>query len=143
VKLPDVNLLLYALNASSPQHELARASLREAFESDTVAWAWPVLVGVLRLATRPGIFAAPLSVEQSLSVVRAWLADPASVIIHPTEQHAPILGRLLLGAGQGGNLVSDAHLAALAIEHGAELLTFDRDFAQFAGLRWRVPGQGA
>jgi predicted nucleic acid-binding protein len=68
-------------------------------------------------------------------VVDVWLSQPTASILNPTDRHAGVLGRLLLGAGSGGNLVSDAHLAALAIEHGAELGTFDRDFARFAGLR--------
>jgi toxin-antitoxin system PIN domain toxin len=93
------------------------------------------LLGFLRLSTRNGIFARPLGIEQALSVVDVWLSQPTASILNPTDRHSGVLGRLLLGAGSGGNLVSDAHLAALAIEHGAELGTFDRDFARFAGLR--------
>jgi toxin-antitoxin system PIN domain toxin len=93
------------------------------------------LLGFLRLSTRSGIFARPLGIEQALSVVDVWLSQPTASILNPTDRHAGVLGRLLLGAGSGGNLASDAHLAALAIEHGAELGTFDRDFARFAGLR--------
>ena len=78
----------------------------------------------------------PLSVEQAPKVVRAWLDHPASVLVHHTTQHAAVLGSLLLGAGRGGPLVSDAYLAALAIEHSATVLSFDADFARFAGLRF-------
>jgi toxin-antitoxin system PIN domain toxin len=137
VKLPDVNLLLHAVNASAPQHAVAREALHAAYADDRVGMAWAALLGFLRLSTRAGIFAQPLTIDQALEVVRAWLDHPAVSILNPTPGHGSVLARLLLGLGQGGPLVSDAHLAALAIEHGAELLTFDRDFARFAGLRWK------
>jgi toxin-antitoxin system PIN domain toxin len=96
------------------------------------------LLGFLRLCTRTGIFAKPLGIDHALAVVDVWLSQPNASILHPTDRHAGVLGRLLLGAGAAGNLVSDAHLAALAIEHGADLGTFDRDFARFAGLRLQL-----
>jgi predicted nucleic acid-binding protein len=73
-------------------------------------------------------------VTDALGVLNRWLAAPAARVVHPTEQHAALVGRLLLGAGTGGNLVGDAHLAALALEHGATVVSFDRDFARFAGV---------
>ncbi|NRF72336.1 PIN domain-containing protein [Aquincola sp. S2] len=136
MKLPDVNVLLYAVNSASPQHAVAKQALREAFEQGEVGLPWAVLLGFLRLSTRTGILSRPLPVEQGLLVLHSWLDHPAAVALAPSDRHAAILGRLLIGAGQGGPLVSDAHLAALAIEHNAELLSFDRDFARFAGLRW-------
>jgi uncharacterized protein len=139
MKLPDVNVLLYAINSAAPQHRAAHDALRQAYESGPVGMCWSVLLGVLRLSTRSGIFAVPLSIEQGLEVMQRWIEHPGTVLVAPGERHAAILSRLLLGAGQGGNLVTDAHLAALAIEHAAELLTFDRDFARFAGLHWSVP----
>ena len=139
MKLPDVNVLLYAVNTASPQHALARAALRTAFAQDQVGLAWASVLGFLRLSTRVGILPAPLDVEHALDIVHRWLDHPAAMIAEPTARHAALLGRLLVGAGQDGNLVSDAHLAALAIEHDAELLTFDRDFARFPGLRWSTP----
>lgn len=136
MRTPDVNVLLYAVNGDSPQHGAARAWIEASFARPAgIAFAWPALVGFLRLATRRGIFARPLRVEDALSVVDAWLAHPRADVISPTARHAAILSGLLIGAGSGGNLVSDAHLAALAIEHGAELGTFDADFRRFAGLR--------
>lgn len=134
---PDVNVLLYAVNGDAPQHALAKGELERAYEAGPVAMAWPALLGFLRLATRAGILARPLTIEQGLEVLRAWLDHPGTVLIHPTNEHAGILARLLVGAGRGGPLVSDAHLAALAIEHRAELLSFDADFARFAGLRFK------
>lgn len=136
MKTPDVNLLLYAVNADSPQHKAAVSWLESAFAGASgVAFCWPALLGFLRLSTRRGIFSQPLPLDQALDLVHAWLDHPAAHLISPTERHAALLSSLLLAQGRGGSLVSDAHIAALAIEHGAELGTFDRDFEQFAGLR--------
>jgi toxin-antitoxin system PIN domain toxin len=135
--LPDVNVLLHAVNSGASQHAVAHAALREAYVQGPVLMCWPALLGFLRLSTRTGILSRPLAVEQALGVVRSWLEHPSTVQLHPTAQHAAVLGALLIGAGQGGPLVSDAHLAALAIEHQATILTFDRDFARFPGLRFR------
>ncbi len=139
MKLPDVNVLLFAANSASAQHERARTWLESAFsEPGGVAMAWVALLGFIRLATRHGIFAKPLPVADALSVVRAWLADPRALVLHPTERHAPILAQLLMAAGTGGNLTTDAHLAALAIEHGATLGSFDRDYRRFSGLAFEA-----
>ena len=136
MRTPDVNMLLYAVNSDSAQHKAATSWLAESFaRPQGIGFGWMALLGFLRLSTRNGIFARPLGIEQALSVVDVWLSQPTASILNPTDRHAGVLGRLLLGAGSAGNLVSDAHLAALAIEHGAELGTFDRDFARFAGLR--------
>jgi toxin-antitoxin system PIN domain toxin len=136
VRTPDVNVLLYAVNGDSPQHAAARDWIEQAFgRTGGLAFTWPALVGFVRLATRSGIFAKPMAVEDALTVVDVWLDHPRAHVIAPTSRHAALLSSLLIGAGAGGNLVSDAHLAALAIEHGAELGTFDRDFSRFAGLR--------
>jgi uncharacterized protein len=136
MKTPDLNLLLYAVNADSPQHKAARSWIESAFASaGGIAFCWPALLGFLRLATRTGIFSQPLTVEQALEVVRQWIDRPAARLLAPTERHADVLASLLVAQGRGGHLVSDAHLAALAIEHGVQLGTFDRDFERFAGLR--------
>jgi uncharacterized protein len=139
MKTPDVNLLLYAINEDSPQHKAARGWLESAFASAAgIAFCWPAVLGFLRLSTRSGIFSKPLTLDHALELMNAWLDHPAARLIVPTERHAAVLSGLLLAQGRGGNLVSDAHLAALAIEHGAELGTFDRDFEQFAGLRMKL-----
>jgi uncharacterized protein len=139
MRTPDVNVLLYAVNQDCMQHEVARNWLEVSFaRPQGVGFAWAALLGFLRLATKPGIFAQPLPLDMALAVVDAWLNHPAACVLEATERHAGILGRLLLGAGTGGNLVSDAHLAALAIEHNAELGSFDRDFGRFAGLHWAL-----
>ena len=100
---------------------------------------WTVLLAFLRLTTRPGVFRKPLNAETALDLVQEWLEQPAVTIVEPTPKHLSTLRDLLLPLGTGGNLTSDAHLAALAVEHGAELCSADLDFARFAGLRWRNP----
>lgn len=139
MRTPDVNVLLYAVNHDCPQHEAARTWIEASFaQSQGVGFAWAALLGFLRLSTRTGIFTRPLTIESALGVVDSWLNHPSARVLTTTERHAGVLTRLLLGAGRGGNLVSDAHLAAIAIEHNAELGTFDRDFDRFAGLRWTL-----
>ncbi len=138
--LPDANTLLYAVNRSSDQHPAALKALRQSFNDPRgVAFAWTALLAFLRLSTRRGIFPRPLSVEDALRVVDHWLGHPQAQVAHPGERHAHILGRLLRSAGTAGNLTTDAHLAALAIEHGATILSFDRDFARFEGVQWMLP----
>ena len=134
-----MNVLLYAVNHDSPQHEAARAWIESSFaRPEGVGFAWAALLGFLRLSTRSAVFTRPLQIESALGVVDAWLHHPSAHVLPATQRHAGVLTRLLLGAGTGGNLVPDAHLAALAIEHNAELGTFDRDFNRFAGLRWTL-----
>ena len=138
--LPDANTLLYAVNSSSDQHAAALRALRHGFDDPRgVAFAWTTLLAFLRLATRRGIFPRPLPIEDALRVIEHWLGHPQAQVIHPGERHVEILGRLLKSAGTAGNLTTDAHLAALAIEHGATVLSFDRDFARFEDVRWTLP----
>jgi toxin-antitoxin system PIN domain toxin len=138
--LPDVNTLLYAVNSSSDQHAIALRALQQGFDDPRgVAFAWTALLAFLRLATRRGIFPRPLPIEDALRVIEHWLQHPQAQVVHPGERHAEMLGRLLKSAGTAGNLTTDAHLAALAIEHGATVLSFDRDFARFEGVQWMLP----
>ena len=138
--LPDADTLLYAVNSSSDQHETALKALRQGFDDPRgVAFAWTVLLAFLRLSTRSGVFPKPLSVGDAVRVIERWLGHPQAQVAHPGERHTQILGRLLKSAGTAGNLTTDAHLAALAIEHGATVLSFDRDFARFEGVQWRLP----
>jgi len=124
------------VNADSREHTVARATVEEGLSDDAgLGFAWLALVGFVRLATRRGILARPLETEDALGVVDDWLAAPHARLREATPRHWPILRRLLAGAGVAGNLTNDAHLAALAIEHGATLVSFDRDFERFAGLR--------
>lgn len=138
--LVDASLLIYAVNSDAPDHKRAKSWLETALSgSTTVAFSWIVLLAFLRITTRPGLFAKPLRLEAALNLVDAWLDQPSATMIHPGARHQLILRELLLPLGTGGNLTSDAHLAALAIEHGAELYSTDRDFARFAGVKWRNP----
>jgi toxin-antitoxin system PIN domain toxin len=140
MKLLDLNILVYAMDESSSRHQAARAWLDEALSgSDTVAFAWHVLIGFVRLSTRSAVFARPLTVDESFDVVDGWLQQPCVTVLHPTERHVSLLRGLLTPLGTAGNLTSDAHLAALAIEYGAKLCSTDVDFSRFAGVRWIDP----
>ena len=136
MRTPDVNVLVYAVNLDAPQHSAAARWIEDALSNHAgLAFTWHVLVGFLRLSTQQHIVRSALPLDTAIGVVDEWLSHPRVRIIGPGDRHASLLARLLIGAGRGGNLVSDAHLAAIAIEHGAVLGTFDRDFERFAGLR--------
>jgi len=140
VQVVDANVLLYAVNEHSVNHETARTWLDDALANrQTIGFAWIVLLAFLRLSTRQGIFPQPLSPEVATDVSERWLTQPGAVILQPGERHFVLLTGLIQGVGTAGNLVNDAHLAALALEHGAEVVSFDGDFARFPGVRWRSP----
>lgn len=140
MKIPDVNLLLYAYDSRSPRHGRARAWLEDTLSgSETVGLAWIVLLAFIRLSTRAVVVENPLAVDAALELVESWLDQPCAVVVDPTDRHPVILRELLAPLGTAGNLTSDAHLAALAIEHGATLCSCDGDFARFARLRWQDP----
>ncbi|MGH3769561.1 MAG: type II toxin-antitoxin system VapC family toxin [Pseudonocardiaceae bacterium] len=140
MKLLDVNLLLYAYNADSSRHTAARPWLEDQLSgTETIALPWVVLLGFLRISTRPAVYPNPLSAAQALDLIDSWLSQPCTVVVHPTERHAAILRDLIIRIGTAGNLTTDAHLAALAIEHGAQLCSADPDFSRFPGLRWLDP----
>ena len=136
----DANLLIYAVNEHSPLHRKAKAWLETTLSGpETVGLSWTVLLAFIRLTTRAGVFKSPLTVDSSLDVIDSWLNQPAVVTVEPTAQHFRILRDLIAPLGTGGNLTSDAHLAALAVEHGAILCSTDADFARFPRVRWRNP----
>ncbi|MGH3104511.1 MAG: type II toxin-antitoxin system VapC family toxin [Gaiellaceae bacterium] len=136
MRLVDVNVLLYAVDESSPHHEGARRWLEEALSSaETFALSWSVLLAFVRLGTNPRVFASPLGLDEALDLVDSWLAQPNTTVVHPTDRHAVLLRELLGPLGTAGNLTTDAHLATLAIEHGAELYSADADFDRFPRLR--------
>jgi hypothetical protein len=139
----DVNLLLYAVDERSARNRAAHRWLESVLSGDeTLGLPWMVLLAFLRLSTKPGLFARPLSIEQAIDVMDAWLEMPMVSVPQPGPGHARHLRSLLLHAGTGGDLTSDAHVAALALEYGAEICTADRDFARFPGVRWRNPLTG-
>ncbi len=138
--LPDINLLLHAYNTESPAHTAARAWWEELLNStQPVGLAWAGMLGFIRLSTHRQILTNPMPVSTACGHVRAWLAQPYVSILDPGPRHAEILFGLLEWLGTGGNLTTDAHLAALAIEHQAELHSTDADFGRFSGLRWKNP----
>lgn len=140
MKLVDLNLLLYAVNRDSPLHRAARRWFERTLTSDEpVALAWVVVLGFVRLATSARVFPKPLAPSQAFAVVDGWLARPVVRMLSPGDDHWRIVRDLLLASGTAGNLTTDAHLAALAIEHGAELCSTDGDFGRFARLRWVNP----
>lgn len=138
--LLDANVLLHAVNESATQHRLTKDYVATVLsQGEAVAFAWTVVLAFLRLSTHPSVFPAPLQPGQAVEVVGSWLAAPPAIALEPTARHLAVLQGLLGQTGVGGNLVSDAHLAALALEHGAAVITFDRDFARFDGLAVRQP----
>ncbi|MBI4307078.1 MAG: type II toxin-antitoxin system VapC family toxin [Chloroflexi bacterium] len=140
MKLTDVNLLLYAVDSASPRHTVARRWLESQFSGhETFAFSWDVLVAFLRLSTNPRVFESPFQLNEAFDLVDSWFTRPNTTVLHPTERHAAVMRELLTPLGTAGNLTTDAHLAALAIEHGAELCSADSDFSRFSGIRWTNP----
>ncbi len=138
--LVDANLLLYAVDRTSVFHERAQRWLTEQLNGDRrVGLPWQSLVAFVRISTHPRASASPLSPRDALSHVRDWLAPDIAWIPHPGPGHAAILTRLIDTYQLRGNLISDAHLAALAIEHGLTLASADTDFARFRELTWSNP----
>lgn len=140
MKVVDLNLLIYATNTDAPDHQRARSWWETVMSGEQpVGLAWIVLLGYLRLTTRPGLLPRPLSLAAAEGVIDEWLEQPVTVVISPGERHWSILKSLLEHVGTAGSLTTDAHLAALAIEHGATLCSSDRDFARFNGLKLENP----
>lgn len=138
--LVDANILIYAVNEDAALHQKAKSWLESVLGGpETLGLSWTVVLAFLRLTTRPGVFQKPLLPQTALELVERWLMEPAVVTVEPTAQHLRVLRDLLLPLGTAGNLTSDAHLAALAIEYGASLCSSDSDFARFPRLRWRNP----
>jgi uncharacterized protein len=138
--LVDANLLVYAYARGMPQHEAARAWLDDRLNGAArVGLPWESLTVFVRLVTNPRVFERPATVLAAWAQVNEWLETEPAWIPQPTPQHREILGRLLAGTPQGGNLVPDAHLAAIAVGHGLELCSTDGDFARFPELRWVNP----
>ena len=135
--IPDLNVLLYAVDAGSSRHERAAAWLEEVVNKGTeeIGLPWAVILGFLRLTTSSRVFPRPLSVEKALEWIRDLAARPPVRMLDPGKAHLGILGHLLLASGTGGNLTTDAHLAALCLENDASVATGDRDFLRFPGLR--------
>jgi uncharacterized protein len=135
LRVPDANVLLYATDSSSSKHSAAREWVERALSaSETVGFAMVVLLAFVRISTNPRIVAAPLSAADSFNQIEEWLAQTPAALLHPGRRHLGVWRELVETSGTAGNLTTDAHLAALAIEHGATLASFDGDLHRFVGL---------
>ena len=136
----DANVLLYAVDTRSPFHQPAKSWLEDALSGPTrVGLPWMSLTAFLRIATHPRASANPLSAAEAWSCVEEWLSAESAWIPVPTPRHADLLRRLIVDGDLRGNLIPDAHLAALALEHGVGVSSADSDFARFPGLTWVNP----
>ncbi len=134
--LVDANLLIYAVDADAPHHWAARQWMEETLSgTERVGLAWIVLLAFLRITTNPAAVRRPLAVERALRYVDGFLAQPFVEAVGPGESHWPLLRNLLAGTGTAGNLTSDAHLAAVALERGAVVYSTDNDYRRFPGVR--------
>jgi toxin-antitoxin system PIN domain toxin len=140
VLLPDVNILAYAHNSSAREYVQAREWWETTLNAPRpVGLPWVTILGFIRIMTHRQILENPMHVKDAIRRVRTWLDLPHVQILTPGDRHAEILFELLAHLGTGGNLTTDAHLAALAIEYQAELVSADADFARFPRLRWFNP----
>ncbi|HEX3804256.1 MAG TPA: type II toxin-antitoxin system VapC family toxin [Solirubrobacteraceae bacterium] len=133
---PDVNVLINAVNIRSPHHKAATAWIESKLSgAETVGFAMVTLMGFVRISTNPRVFTKRLQPAQALDQVDAWLARKVATVIHPGPRHLELFRSLIEHTGTAGNLTTDAHLAALAIEQRATLATFDGDFHRFPSLK--------
>jgi len=140
VIVPDINLLVYAYNTNAPHHEQARGWWESALTADRpIGLAWVVMLGYLRLMTSRRILTEPLAPSHAIRHLRSWLDRPCAQLLVPGPRHLDLIDELMKTGMASGELATDVHLAALAIEHQAELCSNDADFARFPGLRWSNP----
>jgi len=138
--LPDINLLVYAYNSTAPRHDHAKEWWQACLSGrQSVGLAWVVTLGFLRIMTSREVLIEPFTPAEALRCIRAWMERPQVHILHPGPRHLELLDELMGAAAAAGKLTTDAHLAALAIEHQAELHSNDTDFSRFPGLRWKNP----
>ena len=140
----DANILLYAENQESPHHPGARtwwdAQLSGA---SPVCLCWTVLDAFIRIATNPRVFERPLTLDQAVLRIQHWLDQPCVRLVHPTERHWTVFQDMLVAGQAVANLVTDAHIASLAMEHGCVVISTDADFSRFPGVTWRNPLAGS
>lgn len=140
MKATDTNILLYAYNESAEQHEKAKRWLEEKLSSPEIfGLSWQVITAFLRISTNPKAFPLPFTLTEAIEIVEDWLVQPQVKILLPTEKHWEIFSDLITEGQTNGAIMMDAHLAALAIEHGAILATTDRDFTRFSKLKTTNP----
>ena len=140
MKIVDLNVVIYSHNEASPHHERLMPWWQSALNGDeSIGLAWTVILGFLRITTNPKIFPNPLTAEDASVLIDSWLAAPSVAIVTEKADHWTMVRSLISQSGAAGNLTTDAHLAALALTHGATLVSCDSDFARFEGLRWENP----
>ena len=140
--LPDINLLVYAYNSDSPGHSRAKAWWEACLSGQQpIGLPWAVILGYLRLMTNRSVLVDPFTPREAVGHIRSWLERPQVQVLQPGPRHLELLDGLMKDAQASGHLMTDAHLAALAIEHQAELHSNDADFSRFPGLRWTNPLQ--
>ncbi len=138
--VPDVNVLIYAADSSSRHHEVARTWWEDALSGDvSVGLPWVVATGVMRILTNERIVERPLTPAEALDLVDGWFARSVVVAVGPGPRHRTILRGYVEQLGRGANAIPDAHIAAIATEHGGTLYSTDRGFARYDGLRWADP----
>jgi len=140
MKLVDTNVLLYVSNPDAAHHVPAKRWLDTALAGGApVGFAWLVLVGFVRIVSNPRFFDRPIAPSRAMDQVDLWLGARSARVLRPGARHAELMRQMLDAVGSGGNLVNDAHLAALALEHRATMVSFDTDFGRFPGVRWETP----
>jgi toxin-antitoxin system PIN domain toxin len=140
VIVPDINLLVFAYNSNAPDHEQARTWWEASLSAPRpVGLAWVVMLGYLRLITSRSVLIDPFLPAEAIGHIRAWLARPQVQVLGPGPRHLDLIEGLMDAAHASGQMATDVHLAALAIEHQAELFSNDSDFSRFPGLRWTDP----
>ncbi len=138
--LVDANLLIYAHDVAAPKHDRAKTWLDDRLNgSARVGFPWMSILAFLRIVTNQRIFAKASPIGEAWAVVQAWLGNDSAWIPSPTERHGEVLEQMLFAGGAVGNIVPDAHLAALAVEHGLVLCSADMDFTRFPALRFENP----
>ncbi len=140
MKIVDVNVLVYASNTQARQHDEANDWLNAALSGGMpVGFAWAVLLGYVRITTNSRVMESPLTPSVAMDHVDSWLASRAAHVVEPTARHSALVRTLLGSTGVGANLVPDAHLAALSLEHKATVVTYDTDYTKFPGVDWELP----
>lgn len=140
MKLVDANVLIYAVDLSAEHHVVAKRWLDGALSGrQTVLLPWVSLLAFARIVTHPAVYTAPVAIGEALDFIDAWLEQPTVITPEPDATHVRRVRELLAVTGRGGNLVNDAHLAALALQHRATVITYDNDFGRFPGVTWQRP----
>lgn len=140
MKLVDANVLLYAGNQDAPSHLTAKSWLDNSLRGvETILFPWISLDAFVRVSMNPNVFPFPLTLDQAFDLVDHWLGAPAAKVAHEAPGHASLVRKMMRTAGGGASLVNDAHLAALAVTHGAQVVSFDRDFDRFAEVQRYEP----